>query len=434
MTRPRPPFEVLAAHEPLARLVKRDPTRDGSVPLRVARACVPLLEGNAVGHQLSFRRRLVVRASLGRRELVRDDAWEATSRALGAVLPVLVARGHLEAGGAWARRLERGFSWREGGALRVWTGLLVRPRRGTWLRVAGAGSHASRAFRVRTSFVGAGAFVPLVIDLEDVRDGARLEGEVANVLPVVPDVRAEIGSLADDTAAMQAHARFYDAKYFATKRGEVTRKYRRTIARRDDDEPAAPPAVVHVAHVAGPRPDVVRIARVLGAASTSPATSTERLEIVRFKNAVAFRADFDKSTLDVVPDRAALARGKRAIDLAVRAALGDDLLSGHPGAMLYLTKYFTPHPHGEPHFFVKPWAFTRTPPGWSCVLDGVRGDGYDVMRGVVWTDRFHATPAVFDVLAGRRVEVAEGAPLVEALAVPRRLVEEAPAIAEEPIA
>jgi hypothetical protein len=35
------------------------------------------------------------------------------------------------------------------------------------------------------------------------------------------------------------------------------------------------------------------------------------------------------------------------------------------GAIWYLSKYFTPHPVGEPHFFVKPWALTRVPRGWS---------------------------------------------------------------------
>ena len=29
---------------------------------------------------------------------------------------------------------------------------------------------------------------------------------------------------------------------------------------------------------------------------------------------------------------------------------------------------------------MKPWAFTETPRGWSSVLDGIRGDGYDVVR------------------------------------------------------
>ncbi len=95
----------------------------------------------------------------------------------------------------------------------------------------------------------------------------------------------------------------------------------------------------------------------------------------------------------------------------------------HPGAALYLTKYFTPHPPGEPHFFVKPWTFTQTPAGWSSLLDGIHGDGYDVMRGVVSTDTFFATPAVFRVhREGAPVHVPEGRPLLRVIPVPRRLL------------
>ena len=46
------------------------------------------------------------------------------------------------------------------------------------------------------------------------------------------------------------------------------------------------------------------------------------------------------------------------------------------------------------------------------------------MRGVVWTDRFHATPAVFSLQAGRRIRVAAGAPLLELVPFPRSLASE----------
>ena len=53
-------------------------------------------------------------------------------------------------------------------------------------------------------------------------------------------------------------------------------------------------------------------------------------------------------------------------------------------------------------------------------MEGGRGAGWNVMRGVVWTDRFHATPAVFSLLPGQRVDVGAGAPLLEVVATPRR--------------
>lgn len=431
-------FDALAAFEPLARLVKRDPTLDGGVPLRVAQACVPLLEGNAFGHQIVFGKRLVVRSRLGRLGLAATPELAEVDRSHRAAAPFLAAHGYLRRGGAWARQLEKKWWWTERGVLRIWTGLLVGPRRGTWLRVSGAGSRAILGLRVRTAWIGDGdgdsrggdrapepELVPLVVDVEAAADGTRLEGEVATIAAVVPRATVDIVSLAEAPLLAEAHAAFYDAKYFATKKGEVTKKYRRAIARVKDAE-AAPPARVRVAHVAGPRPEIVRVDRVLSAASTAPAPapSGRALHIVRFLNAVPFEAHYDGNTLEITPDREALARGGRAVVAELARAVDARFSANSPetkGAVLYLTKYFTPHPHGEPHFFVKPWAFTETPPGWSSVVEGVRGEGFDVMRGVVWTDRFHATPAVFSLLPQRRVRVALGAPLVDVVPIPRSL-------------
>ncbi len=422
-------FEALSAFEPLARLTKREGTLEGSVPLRVARACVPLLEGNAFGHQVVFGRRLVVRSRLGRRGLEPTSELEEVDRAHRAAVPFLAAHGLLRRGGAWHAQLAKKWWWLERGVLRVWTGLLVRPREGTWLRVSGAGSRAILGLGVRTSWIAeSDELVPLVVDFDAASDGTRLEGEVATVAAVVPDVRVAVGSVADHRELARAHVAFYDAKYFATKKGEVTKKYRRLVKvpRANADEEAAP-ATMHVAHLAGPKPEVVTVDRALGPESISPVAAAlggRTLQVVRFRNAVPFTAHFDGNTLTIEPDRRVLGLGSAAIRSELEAALGEGFDVLHKGAVLYLTKYFTPHPNGEPHFFVKPWALTSTPRGWSTAIEGVRGDGWDVMRGVVWTDRFHATPAVFAMQAGRRVRVAEGVPLLDALAVPRSILAE----------
>ena len=53
----------------------------------------------------------------------------------------------------------------------------------------------------------------------------------------------------------------------------------------------------------------------------------------------------------------------------------------------------------------------------------LHGDGYDVMRGVVSTDTFFATPAVFRVhREGVPIRVPEGAPLLRVIPVPRSLL------------
>ena len=179
--------------------------------------------------------------------------------------------------------------------------------------------------------------------------------------------------------------------------------------------------------VAGPAaPEIAEITEVTTAAGPDPVPvrgGARRLASIVVRNAVPFRATFDGHTLAVAPEAPRLGEGAAAVERAFARAFGEGFLAANRGALWYLTKYFTPHPPGEPHFFVKPWAFTRTPPGWSSLLDGVHGDGYDVMRGVVATDVFFATPAVFHVRRiGAPIEVPEGAPLLRVLPIPRALL------------
>jgi hypothetical protein len=144
---------------------------------------------------------------------------------------------------------------------------------------------------------------------------------------------------------------------------------------------------------------------------------------VRFKNLVDFDARYDGKDLRLRFDRDALRRQVISLERRWSTLYDAKYLAEHQGALFYLTKYFTPHVPGEPHFFVKPWAFVRTPPGWSSVVEGAHGDGFDVMRGVVETDRFFATPAVFQVhRLGAPVRVAAGDPLVDVYPVPREVL------------
>jgi len=415
--------EVLAPFEPLATLARRSPTLDGSVPLRVAQACVPLLEGNAFGFQVVFQRPLVARTRLGRVTLVVTPELEHVDRVHRASARYLVEQGVVR--GAWRTFFERGWWASERGRLRIWTGLCVRPARGTWLRASGTKNRGVHGLGADEIFVlDDGELVPLVIDFTLPPGDVRLVGEVATLAPVRPGVRAEIVPAASTPDLLRAHAAFYDEAYFAKKRGEAasTRKYRRAVARgreaQDADADGAT-TTLRVAHVAGPRPTIEHEIRVLSGASPTPTSRRpdRPLDRVRFANAVGFSARWDGYSLAVEPDRSELAAGARAVE----SALGPDFAGAHRGALLYLTKYFTPHPPGEPHFFVKPWAFVQTGPGWSTMLEGPREPAFDVMRGVVRTDAFHAAPAVFHLHGPKTVELPRGAHLLDAFAVPRAL-------------
>jgi hypothetical protein len=428
-------FEVLDALG-LCRLTRRTGDLDGSVPVRVARACVPLLEGNAFGLQISLSRPLEIRRRLGALTALPLDAdREELDRAHRAALPRLVAQGFLARDGAWHRALRGGIAFRARAGLgrsrlRLWTGLLVRPDPGLWLRVASAANRRNLLFEVSEAYLADdGAFIPLIVEL-GLSAGAparvRLEGEIGCLAPVLPDVQIEACSLAEAPEVGRAHADFYDASYFAVKKGEVTRKYRRLVGRARTGGEALAAAPRGRLIVAGPAaPEITEVAEVTTSAGPDPvprAAFPGRLASVVVRNAVRFRASFDGLTLAIDPDASALAEGAKAVTGAFTAVYGEDFLAKNRGALFYLTKYFTPHPPGEPHFFVKPWAFVQTVPGWSSLLEGIHGDGYDVMRGVVATDVFFATPAVFHVhRIGASIEVAEGEPLLRVLPIPRAL-------------
>jgi hypothetical protein len=420
-------FEVLDALFGFASLTKRSATFDGAVPVRVAQACVPLLEGNALGFQVVLAPGLSVRRRFGRVAAVWDPAVEARlTKARAAALPRLVAQGFLREGSAWERRLGASLAWTEMGRLRVWTGLLVRSAHDVWLQVTGAKNRRNLFLDVTDVFIDdTGELVPLVLDFTLRGDEARIEGEVACLVPLRPAVRVERTTLGDHSHLGKAHAAFYDAAYFATKKGEVTKKYRRLVARErsvSDDECCE----VRVAKVGPLHATVVSAHPFLSAEATSPrprADDGRRLEAITFANAVAFRATYDGLTMTLDPDKKALAAAARDVEAAWSYVFGATAVARDRRALWYLTKYFTPHPPGEPHFFVKPFAFTETPPGWSSIVEGIGGEGYDVLRGVVATDTFFATPAVFAVhRLGAPIHVPAKTPLLRVTAVPRDLL------------
>jgi hypothetical protein len=435
--------EVLDTLDGLFRLTVRSPTLDGSVPLRVARACVPLLEGNAYGLQVTLTRPLAVRRRLGRWQGTWPDGGAEIERRHAGSWPRLPVEGYLPRESAWIRALGGGLvrSTRKG--LRIFTGLLLRPEPGTWLRLTSAANRRNTLFEVAEHLMADdGAFVPLVLDLA-VRPGApaafRLEGELACLGPLRPGARFAAASPDDARDLARAHASFYDRAYFEEKREGVTGKYRDLVATEPVEESgdrgdatgateaaSEPTARCRVASIGSSRHTVVAFDRFITASGPVPERRPgggRRLETVVFRNEVAFKTLFDGHTVALEYDRARLAARTQPVAAAFREALAGSPALDHPGSLLYLTKYFTPHPPGEPHFFVKPWALTATPPGWSSLLEGVHGDGYDVLRGVVSTDVFHATPAVFRIhREGAWVRVAEDAPLLRVIPLPRALL------------
>lgn len=307
------------------------------------------------------------------------------------------------------------------GGISVFTGLFVRPRDGVRIRQSANANRRSLAYSIEQAIIDdAGGLVPVVLTVVPAPgvDAFVLDGEVATLGALPESVEFVRATLDDAPLVGQAHCSFYDADYFETKkRGAATRKYRKGVAR----QTSPPEGEIQATVVdAGPRSVEVarpqRLHRVAGVERASCAP--DRLTVA---NAISFTATFDGSNVTVLPDPDELAAYAGGVRSAWERSLGADR-SRHPGALLYLTKYFTPHPPGEPNFFVKPASLLSTSPGVSTLIDGLRGVGYGVLRGVVHTDGFHATPAVFQLVPGSAVEVPRGTPLVEMFPIPRELI------------
>lgn len=395
-------FDVIDVLGGFATLTKRSQTLDGSVPVRVAQGCVPLLEGNAWGWQVRLARPIELRKKL--------TGWTASGagidelqRLARAAVPMLRRDGTLR-DGPLVKRLERGVV-DAGRTISIFTGLFVRPRESWRLRLSTLANRRSWLYSVdETLCADADAYTPLILGIEpaDDIDAFTLEGEVAT-LGVLPELTSRdacyLGKDTEAEAIARAHMGFYDGEYFETKkRGQVARKYRDDIVR----------SPLH------PTDDVVLDTRMVHAGPVHIELLPDR---VRVRNAVSFVATFDGYKVHVEPHPGELAELARDIRDAWAS-----IPQSHEGALLYLTKYVTPHPPGEPHFFVKPPTLVATTPGTSTLIDGIPGAGYDVMRGVVRTDSFHAVPAVFQLWRpGVSIRLTRGAPLCDLFVFPRTL-------------
>lgn len=412
-------FTALDVLGGFARLTKRSPTFDGAVPLRVAQGCVPLLQGNAYGFQVTLTREVRVRRGFAGLKIQAD--LESVERERFANVPRLYALGLLDRNDPRAPSVQSVVSVGKNSRIRLFTGLLLKPEPGVLLRVTSAANRRNTSIEVDEEWIPAAAgFVPLVLSIH-VPGEATLLGEVACVGPLQAGVGIRRRALRDAPEVAEAHVTFYDQAYFDTKKSEVSLKYRRQVAH--EKPPPTKTTVVSAEIVeAGPVDWSVVAA---GPFTKAPEGSAPLLDSAVFRSPFTFTALFDGHTLAIDVDKDQVAKAAVAVKHTFKEAMGaQDFLSLHRGALWYLTKFFTPHPPGDPHFFVKPWAFTRTPVGWSSVLDGIHGDGYDILRGVVSTDSFFATPAVFRVIReGSAIHILKGQPLLRVIPAPRGLLQ-----------
>lgn len=425
-------FEVLDVLGGATELIKPNATLDGSLPVRAVRACSPLLDGNRFGFQVKLTQTLTFTKTLTGVKIAALP--DVLSRAVSGSMPRVLAEGLLDRQGEWAQSFAGGIVFRERGARRkvsLFTGLFIKPRKGYWLRIGHAGNRRNIAFSVDERWIAdSNTFTPLIVTMTFEREAMfplLISGEIATLAPFVPGNHFDQLAGHDVEALGHAHTKFFDEKYFAQKKRGSTKNYRHMIDR--EPEPTLPDAQHAGFAVLGPGCIERETNKVFltprGTQSRAPVDHAGvGIEELIFHNAVPLACSFDGHHTHVDPDKSALDRFAKKTQNAWTAVFGAEYLEKRRGAMWYFTKYVTPHQPGEPYFFVKPPALISTPQGHSALIEGIPGQGYSVLRGVVAMDSFHAAPAVFRIDQPlRRIDIAEGAALTKIIPFPRNLLD-----------
>jgi hypothetical protein len=412
-------FEAICALPGFCRLVKRSATLDGSLPLRAAQHCSPVLEGNAAGFQIVLESAMTLRrTSRGvEAELSRDTA--GTLQRTGDALEQLIRAGVLERGSYWHRVLEGGGFPIERGRLRLWSGFLVRPRAGTWLRVSRAFNRGSRLAVIEHLVADSSRFTPLLLEVE-IRSlpdtPSWLESEIGCVLPVSPKVSMSLARLTRASGIAESFERFYDGSYFAEKAQRATGKYRKRV--RHDGAAAALEPCVAKAFYLGPGVHEVqmlhRFCSPAGMRREGP-EGEAGLPIGRVRNVGRLRGRWDGkaftgSKVDIKAARASLASAWKRAGGTARS-----------DALAFLSRYFFDPAHDEPYWLLQPWVFVRTPGGWSTVMDGCVVPGSAGMRGIIRTDVFHPLAMVYRLSVPQTFTIPMRASMLRFHPLPRSL-------------
>lgn len=406
-------------------LTKRSETLDGSVPLRAAQGCKPLLDGNSAGFHLRFADPAVIRRGRGGPKLtLTDEGFDRLLEGYDEKLEAAVARGLLERGGYWHRKLRKGFARRVGDKLRVWTGLLVRPAQGVWLLVTGAYNRRCLVNVEEYVVADDSSFVPVILDLDFASLRSRdtwLDTELACLLPLRPGVEFSVGTLADSPEVGRAWCDFYDRSYIEA-RAEVkyTARYRRVTAR-ESAAKSLDEARCRLVVLGGPNLHRVgtfdRFATGAGLSRTHPLKNTLQFAVVR--NVADVRARWDGSNIRDV--EAEVPGGPEPFLREWAERYGPETLHSVELFADYVEHNSGPY-RGEPYFSITPWVFATTPPGWSSLMDSYHLDGLDGMRGVISTDTHFGVASLWQLSEPRKFAVAKGTPLLRVLPVPRQLL------------
>ena len=413
-------FDVICALPGFCYLTKRSSTLDGSLPLRAAQHCSPVVEGNAAGFQVVLENPITLRRiprGGAEVELMRDT--QDLLKHVPAALEQCIQAGVLERDGHWDRLLRRGEFPVIGGRLLLWSGFLVRPRSGVWLRVSPAFNRGRLLPVIEHLVADSSGFAPLLIEL-DLRllptKPLWLEEEIASVLPVSPKASMSLGRVTPRCGIVENFEDFYDAQYLAEKAQRPTGKYRKQV--RDHGAGEASDICAAEAFFLGPDihevETLARFCTPAGFRKHGPGgESGFPVGVVRNVGRISFHWD-GRAFSDLSGD---FDRARKSFQRGWRRAGG----RSRQGALLehHLYEFGT----NEPRWLLQSWVFVKTTPGWSTVTDGCQLPGSTGMRAVIRSDMFHSVVMVYHLDGPGTFSIPAGAPLLRYHPLPRSLQE-----------
>jgi len=414
-------FEIVTLLPGFTELRRRSGELDGNLPVRAARYCGPVFEGNATGFQITLAQPMTVaRARRGNIECVlTDPTLQQVTRDVDDAMEKAVANDLLKRGGFW-HRLFRGHALpSRGQRLLVWTGHLIRPRRGLWLLVGGAFNRRSRVNVVDHLITDPDRFVPLLVEI-DTRDITReprwMEMEIGCVTPLLPAAHLRKQRLAPGAPELREFAAFYSDAYFETKAKHPTANYLvRERARAKRGTKADKTCSARLLYIG---PDIHRVRSfsrfVTTTGFSSTASSPGELQFGVVNSVVAAKWTWQgqtHSSFDV-----------RKPHLAALRSIWRDTFGagGQPSALEFLEAHLMGEAWDQPYVQLQPWAFLPTSEGWSTLVDGFhQHPGYDGMRAVIATDWFSSLAMVYRLYDSGSVQIPLRTPMLRAIPVHR---------------
>jgi len=410
-------LEVVTLLPGFSTLRKRSGELDGNLPVRAARYCGPVFEGNKAGFQITLAQPMTIgRTRAGVIECVTTEpTLEQVTQQVDEALERGIREGLIARDGYWHRLFRGNALPTRGNRLLLWTGHMVRPRRGLWALVGGAFNRRSRVAVVDHLVTDPDAFVPLVLEI-DTREVMRapiwMEAEIGCITPLSPRARLRKQRVEPGAPELRQFAEFFSESYFETTTKHPTAQYllndRKRRVKADETCDARLLYIGPDVHTLG---ELSRFITSAGFAPRPRSAGSCPFGLVRNLGSVRWTWQGQTSTEFEVD----IARHLPALRKLWREAFGD----AHASAREFLEAHCVGQVWDQPYVQLQPWVLVPTAAGWSTLVDGIHHPGCDGMRAVIATDWFYAVSMVYRLYGPAKVSIQSRAPMLRVLPVSR---------------